>query len=64
MQKAIMMVLGFLIAISTAADGPKQCSVSGEIRFNGEKGQVIVWLLTQDEYESRIKPATPARCLP
>jgi uncharacterized protein (DUF2141 family) len=63
MKKVILMAFGFLVAISTAAYGQEQFSVSGELRLNEEKGQMFVWLLTQDEFESGIKPTTAARCL-
>jgi len=51
------------ISISTPAFGQDKYSVSGEISFQEEKGQLCVWLRTQEEHELFSKPATPARIL-
>ena len=63
MPKVLMFILGFIFAISTSAYGQEKFAVSGEINFHEEKGQIYVWLKTQEEYEKRVEPTLPARSL-
>ena len=63
MPKALVLIWGFVFAISASAYGQENFTVSGEISFQEEKGQLCVWLRTQEEHEEWSKPATPARIL-
>jgi uncharacterized protein (DUF2141 family) len=63
MPKVLMIILGFVFAISTSAHGQELFTVSGEISFQEEKGQLYVWLKTQEEFEKGIKPTLAARSL-
>ena len=63
MPKALVLIWGFIFAISTSAYGQESFTVSVEISFQEEKGQLYVSLRTQEEHELFIKPATPAGSL-
>jgi uncharacterized protein (DUF2141 family) len=63
MLKVLILILSFIFAFSISAYGQENYTVSGEISFQEEKGQLCVWLNTQEEYEQRSKPVTPARIL-
>lgn len=63
MPKALVLIWGFIFAISTSAYGQENFTVSGEISFQEEKGQLCVWLKTQEEFENRIEPRVPSRGL-
>jgi len=63
MPKALVLIWSFVFAISTSAYGQENFTVSGEISFQEEKGQLCVWLRTQEEHEQRSKPVTPGRIL-
>ena len=63
MPKALVLIWGFIFAIFTSAYGQENFTVSGEISFHEEKGQILVWLKTQEEFEKRIEPRIPSRSL-
>ena len=63
MPKALVLICGFVFAISTLAYGQETFTVSGEISFQEEKGEFLVWLKTQEEFEGRIEPGVPSRTL-
>ena len=63
MSKVIMFILGFIFVISISAHGQEKCTISGEIIFKEEKGQLFVWLKTKEEYEKKILPIQPSRSL-
>ena len=64
MPKALVLIWGFIFfTISTSAYGQENFTISGEISFQEEKGQLCVWLRTKEEHEQSGKPATPARIL-
>ena len=63
MPKALVLIWGFIFAISTSAYGQETYTVSGEISFHEEKGQLFVYLRNQEEHEQFGKPATPERIL-
>jgi len=62
MSKVLMLIGGFIFAISISAYGQEKFTVSGEINFLEEKGEILVWLNTQEELEKK-EPAPPARSL-
>ena len=62
MSKVLMLIWGFIFAISTFGYGQEKFTVSGEIEFPKRKGAICAQLLTQDEYENR-KTAPPERNL-
>ena len=55
MPKALVLICGFVFAISTLAYGQETFTVSGEISFQEEKGEFLVWLKTQEEFEQEAK---------
>ena len=63
MPKVLVLIWGFIFAISTSAYGQENFTVSGEISFQEEKGQLFILLRTQEEHELWSKPAIPARIL-
>ena len=63
MSKVLMLIWGFIFAISTFAYGQEKFTVSGEVKFPKRKGEIHVWLKTQEELEKRDEPAPPARNL-
>ena len=63
MPKVLMLIWGFIFAISTSAYGQEKFTVSGEISFHEKRGEIHVWLKTQEELEQRAEPAPPARSL-
>lgn len=63
MSKILMLIWGFIFAVSTFAYGQQKFTVSGEINFHGEKGEFLVWLKTQEEHENREKPTPTERSL-
>ncbi|MBW2440973.1 MAG: DUF2141 domain-containing protein [Deltaproteobacteria bacterium] len=63
MPKALVLICGFVFAISTSAYGQEIFTVSGEISFQEEKGEFLVYLKTQEELEERGEPALPSRSL-
>lgn len=63
MPKALVLIWGFVFAISTSAYGQESFRVSGEIYFVEEQGDFLVWLKTQEELEQRGEPAPPSRSL-
>jgi uncharacterized protein (DUF2141 family) len=63
MSKVIMLVWGFIFAISTTTYGQEKFTVSGEIHFHEKKGQIYVWLKTKEELAKLAEPAPPARSL-
>jgi hypothetical protein len=63
MLKVLMLIGSFIFAISTFAFGQEKFSVSGEISFSEKKGEFLVWLKTQEEFEKRIEPRSPVRSL-
>jgi uncharacterized protein (DUF2141 family) len=52
---------GFIFAISTFAYAQEKFTVSGEIKFPKRKGEICVWLKTQEELKKWEEPASPAR---
>ena len=63
MHRALVLIWGLIFAISTSAYGQENFTVSGEISFQEEKGQLCVWLRNLDEHDFYLKPAAPARSL-
>ena len=63
MPKVLMLIWGFIFAISSFAYAQEKFTVSGEIIFHEEKGEIHVWLKTQEELEKRGEPASAARSL-
>ena len=63
MPKVLMLIWGFIFAISISAYGQEKFTVSGEIIFHEKRGEFHVWLKTQEELEQRAEPAPPARSL-
>ena len=63
MPKVLMLIWGFIFAISSSAYGQEKFTVSGEIEFSEKRGEIHVWLKTMEEFEKRGKPTLPARSL-
>jgi uncharacterized protein (DUF2141 family) len=64
MSKMLMLIWGFIFAISTFAYAQEKYSVSGEVKFPKRKGVILVWLKNQEEYKKTIgEPASPTRNL-
>ena len=63
MPRLLMFIWGFFFAISSFAYAQENFTVSGKIIFHEEKGEIHIWLKTQEEYEKRANPASPARSL-
>ncbi|NIS70741.1 MAG: DUF2141 domain-containing protein [Proteobacteria bacterium] len=57
-----LLFLGILLC-SALAFAEETFTVSGEIKFPKRKGEIYVWLKTQEEFEKRGEPASPARSL-
>ena len=65
MHIALVLIWGFIFAISTSAYGQENFTVSGEISFQEEKGQLCVWLRNQDEHDlylDAIQPVPKIHC--
>ena len=50
-----MLIWCFIFAISIFAYGQEKFNVSGEITFHEQKGEILVWLKTQEEFEKNNK---------
>ena len=63
MLKVLMLIWGFIFAVSSFAYAQEKFTVSGEAKFPKRKGEILVWLKTQQEFEKFEEPASPARRL-
>ena len=63
MVRRTMIFWGILLMLSSSAYGQEKFTVSGEISFREERGEIHVWLKTQEELPKRGEPAPPARSL-
>ena len=63
MVKKTMFFLGILLMVSSSAYGQEKFTVSGEISFQEQGGEIYVWLKTQEELGRRAEPAPAERSL-
>ena len=63
MVKRAMLFVGIFLMVSSSVYGQEKFTVSGEISFNEERGEIHVWLKTQEELGKRGEPAPPERSL-
>ena len=63
MRKELMLVWGCIFVISSLAYAQEKFTVSGEIKFPESKGEIYVWLKTQEEHKQQKEPESPARSL-
>jgi len=63
MFKKAMLFLAALLVLSASAYGQEKFTVSGEISFDEKRGEIHVWLKTQEELDKQGEPAPPARSL-
>jgi len=60
MLKRLMISMVFLFAVSTISYSQEKFTVSGEINFHEQKGEILVWLKTHEEFEKK-EPAPAPR---
>ena len=63
MRRLLSLFFVGILLSSTLVIAEETFTVSGEVKFSKRKGEIYVWLKTQEEYEKRREPASPARSL-
>ena len=63
MRRTLSLFFVGILLSSTLVIAEETFTVSGEVKFSKRKGEIYVWLKTQEEYEKRREPASPARSL-
>ena len=63
MRHLLSLLFVSILLCSALAFAEETFSVSGEVKFSERKGEIYLWLKTQEEFEKRGEPASPARCL-
>ena len=63
MRRLLSLFLVGILLCSTLVIAEETFTVSGEVKFSKRKGEIYVWLKTQEEFEKRREPASPARSL-
>jgi len=63
MRRLLSFLFVSIVFCSALAFAGDTFTVSGEVKFPKNKGVIQCWLRTQEEFEKREKPASPARRL-
>lgn len=63
MRRLLNLLFVTTFLCSALAFAEETFTVSGEVKFPKRKGEIYVWLKTQEEFRKQEKPASPARSL-